>query len=598
MKSSTDMAVSPEEIFAELQSGRVFKEGIGNLGLYEQNRRNERFYVGDQWHGARCGGERPLVRHNVIKRIGEYKMAVIGANPVAVNYHAEGVPCTVAARDRIKAVREQLASDPMSGGDVLSALSREEAIHAVMSAMTDYFTTTAERIRFEQLKVQMLREAYVRGSAFLHVYWDPTIDTGLFADDARTVPVRGDVAAEVLDVENVYFGDPNTADIQSQPYVLIVQRKTPAQIEAMRDTHSRLDGEIRPDDDYGASAEAQHARKATLVTKLWKEYDRETGQCHVKAVQVCRGVTVRKPWDLGIRLYPLAGFTWEARKDCAYGDSEITYLIPNQIAINRMITASVWAVMMMGIPITVVNGDVVQGPVTNDPGQVLRVFGTAEDVQNCVRYVNPPQFSPKFDDNINSLIHNTLSQSGANDAALGDVRPDNTSAIIAVREAATLPLQNVQNRFYGFVEDFARVLAEFWVMYYGERRLKVVDENGVWYMPFRAEDYRPFIISAKIDVGAGSLWGEAQSVHTLDNLLKAQIITPKQYLERLPKGFVPDIDGLIEELTPAASAEESAQEDPIEAALPEEYRQQWAALPPEERDAWLQEALNPSTVMG
>ena len=594
MKASTGTAVSPEAIFAELESGRVYKEGLGSLGLFEQNRRNERFFVGDQWHGAKCGGERPLVRHNVIKRIGDYKMAVIGANPVAVNYHAEGVPYTLATREHIKAVRERIAKDPTAADTMMGALPKEEAIHAVMSAMTDYFTTTAERVRFDQLKVQVLREAYIRGCAFLHVYWDPTVDTGLFADDEQTVPVRGDVAAEVLDVENVYFGDPNNADIQTQPYLLIVQRKTPAQIEAMRDTRSRQDGEIRPDDDYGATEEASHARKATLVTKLWKEYDLETGQCHVMATQVCRGAVVRKPWNLGIRLYPLVGFTWESRKDCAYGDSEITYLIPNQIAINRMITASVWAVMMMGIPITVVNGDVVQGPVTNDPGQVIRVFGTPEDVQNCVRYVNPPQFSPKFDDNIHSLIKNTLSQSGANDAALGDVRPDNTSAIIAVREAATLPLQNVQNRFYGFVEDFARVLAEFWVMYYGERRLKVSDEHGIWYMPFRAEDYRSLLISAKIDVGAGSLWGEAQSVRTLDNLLSAQMITPKQYLERLPKGFVPDIDGLIEELDQPATAEEPSVSWDIAAELPQEARQQWESLSQEERDALLAQALNPS----
>jgi hypothetical protein len=36
---------------------------------------------------------------------------------------------------------------------------------------------------------------------------------------------------------------------------------------------------------------------------------------------------------------------------------------------------------------------------------------------------------------------NTMSCSGANDAALGDMRPENTSAIIALREITTLPLQ-------------------------------------------------------------------------------------------------------------------------------------------------------------
>ena len=42
---------------------------------------------------------------------------------------------------------------------------------------------------------------------------------------------------------------------------------------------------------------------------------------------------------------------------------------------------------------------------------------------------------------VQQMIAQTLTQSGANNAALGDVRPENTSAIIAVREAATMPLQ-------------------------------------------------------------------------------------------------------------------------------------------------------------
>lgn len=40
-----------------------------------------------------------------------------------------------------------------------------------------------------------------------------------------------------------------------------------------------------------------------------------------------------------------------------------------------MITASVWAVMMLGMPLTVVNQDIIPQPVTNDPGQILRVSG-------------------------------------------------------------------------------------------------------------------------------------------------------------------------------------------------------------------------------
>lgn len=87
-------AWEPAQMFAEYEAGRSFKAGLGKHGLYEQGKTNERFYVGDQWYGARCGNDRPLVRHNVIKRIGDYKMAVVSSNPVTVNYSVEGVPDT------------------------------------------------------------------------------------------------------------------------------------------------------------------------------------------------------------------------------------------------------------------------------------------------------------------------------------------------------------------------------------------------------------------------------------------------------------------------------------------------------------------------
>ena len=596
----------PEQIFAEYEAGRTFKSGLGRKGLYEQGKINERFYIGDQWHGARCGNDRPLVRHNVIKRIGDYKMAVVASNPVTVNYSVEGVPNTVGISDRARDERDAFAQGQISPQETMG-LPPEEELAVTMTALSDYFKTTAERVKFDDLKEQALRNAYVSGTGVLHTYWDDKIRTGLYADESGTTPIQGDIACEVLDIENVYFGDPNLYDVQAQPYIIIAQRKSVADLQREARRNGRSEAEIdaiKPDRDTGYMAgdmsedEPEDSRKATVLTKFWKEWAKD-GTCKIMASVAVRGATIRYRWDTKLRLYPLAVFRWERRRNCAYGESEITYLIPNQIAINRMLTASVWAVMMLGMPLTLVNGDVVNQPITNDPGQIIKINGTSEDMLNAVRYVNPPNFAPAFDNNIASLISNTLTQSGANDAALGDVRPDNTSAIVAVREAATMPMQTVQNRFYSFVEDVARVWAEMWVTMYGRRSLKIEDENGVWYMPFDGEKYRDLLISVKVDVGASTLWSEIQSVNTLDNLLASQIITPKQYLERLPKGSVPNLSGLIREMQEAQRAqEEAAMQAPeqqgidvqsIIDGLPPEYRQAFDSVPPEQQAAMLQE---------
>ena len=596
----------PEQIFAEYEAGRTFKSGLGRKGLYEQGKINERFYIGDQWHGARCGNDRPLVRHNVIKRIGDYKMAVVASNPVTVNYSVEGVPNTVGISDRARDERDAFAQGQISPRETMG-LPPEEELAVTMTALSDYFKTTAERVKFDDHKEQALRNAYVSGTGVLYTYWDDKIRTGLYADESGTTPIQGDIACEVLDIENVYFGDPNLYDVQAQPYIIIAQRKSVADLQREARRNGRSEAEIdaiKPDRDTGymagdrAEDEPEDSRKATVLTKFWKEWGKD-GACRILAAVAVRGAIIRPRWDTKLRLYPLAAFRWERRRNCAYGESEITYLIPNQIAINRMLTANVWAVMMLGMPLTLVNGDVVNQPITNDPGQIIEINGTSEDMLNAVRYVNPPNFAPAFDNNIASLISNTLTQAGANDAALGDVRPDNTSAIVAVREAATMPMQTVQNRFYSFVEDVARVWAEMWVTMYGRRSLKIEDENGVWYMPFDGEKYRDLLISVKVDVGASTLWSEIQSVNTLDNLLASQIITPKQYLERLPKGSVPNLSGLIREMQEAQRAqEEAAMQAPeqqgadvqsIIDGLAPEYRQAFDSVPPEQQAAMLQE---------
>lgn len=548
---------SPARIFDEYKRGKDFKDSMTERGMYEQNRINERFYIGDQWSGANCGDEKPLVRYNIIKRIGDYKMAMVGSADVAVNYSAEGVPNTKTIRKNVQSRRDEIRDS-----EDAAALMKQQDIPAVemtgivMASMSDYFKTTAERVKLNIIKNKALRKAYITGTGVLYTYWDDRVRTGLYADAAHKSPVVGDIRCEVLDIENVYFGDPNLDDVQEQPYIIIAQRKSVDEVKRAARRHGRkadvIDA-IHPDNetDYMAGnhveKEPRDAKKVTVLTKLYKEWDNDGKTYTLKAVEVVEGAVIRPAWDMKIRLYPIAKISWEEPANCIYGDSEVTHLIPNQITINRTIVAATQALIREGMPITLVNGDVIQQPITNDPGQVIPVYGTAEDIQNAVRYVQSPPFTPQFDNMVNSLIANTLTQSGANDAALGDMRPDNTSAIIAVREAATMPMQLLQNRFYSFIEDVARIWAEFWVSMYGKRMLKIEDESGEWYTPFDGDKYKDLIISARVDVGAAGLWSELQSRQTLDNMLKAGIIDPIQYLQRLPRGSVPDLGGLLQD---------------------------------------------------
>jgi hypothetical protein len=247
-------------------------------------------------------------------------------------------------------------------------------------------------------------------------------------------------------------------------------------------------------------------------------------------------------------MYPLAIFRFEERGGSAYGESEITHLIPNQIAINRMITASVWAGMTMGMPLMVVNGDTVTGEITNDPGQIIKIYGSNEDVAGAVKYITPPDFCSDFIGSVNNLIDNTLTQSGANAAALGDSDPNNASAIMALRNSALMPLNLLKNRFNSFIEQISRIWADFWLTQYGNRKIKIEDENGVWYLPFYAERYAGLCMNARVDVIEDSNISTGGRLEMLNLLYEKGIIDKAQYLKRLPVGTVPQMGELLDEI--------------------------------------------------
>ncbi|MBE6749895.1 MAG: hypothetical protein E7560_01865 [Ruminococcaceae bacterium] len=523
------MKQTPMEIFGEYQVGCNYKNSLGNRGLYEQSRINERFFIGDQWYGAKCGNERPLVRHNVIKRIGDYKMSQILSNAFNITYSADGIPSADYNEEEYKDI--SLLKD--SSAD-------EKEINYVMSAFGNYYNVASERVGLSTLHEKVLRRAFISGSAVLYTYWDSTVKTGFYVDDAKKTELKGDICCEVLDINDIVFADPYIEDVQKQPYIIISSRKDKESV--LRE--ARLNGadittlrQIEEDAQDG---------KLTVLTKLYKEYKAGTGYI-IKSVKVTENAIVRREFDTSLRLYPLALFSWERKNNCIYGESEITYLIPNQIAINRMITANVWSAMTTGMPIMVVNGDTVTDKISNDPGQIIKVFGSNEDVAGAVKYVSPPSFTKDFDNSINTLIENTLTQSGANEVALGDSKAENATALITMRDSALMPLQMIKNRFYVFCEDIARIWADFWLTHYGKRMLELKDSKGRRYIPFDAERYASLVVGAKVDVSSATVYNEREKAEMLVTLFEKGVINRAELIERLPKGLLSKSEDLLKE---------------------------------------------------
>lgn len=542
---------TPKKVFDEFKKITNYKDGIGKRGIAEQSKINERMFVGDQWYGAKCGENRPLVRRNIIKRIGEYKISTLLASQLAVNYTADGIP-----DNKLTASKKNEAIAALLSGKKILDFDESVDSAAVMNILSDYFTTTAERVKFLDKIGKAARNAYISGTGIAYTYWDNDIKTGLFADSRKTTPIMGDINFEILSVNNVCFGDPNNDDINSQPFIIVSQRKFYQDVKReakMNGIADDLIENIKPssalyNDNSGERGENElsDSKRVTVYTKFWKEYNENGNDFKIKAYRCTDKVTVKDEWDIGIKTYPFAKFTWENRESSIYGDSEITNIIPNQIAINRALTAELWHTMITGMPITLVNGDVITGDISNNAGEIIKIFGTSDDISNALKFVQPPSFAPQIQNVVSALARDTLFDSGATDAAIGQEKSDNASALIQMREAALMPMQVYQNRFYSFVEDIARIWADFWVNMYGKRAIKIRKNNDIFYVNLDADRYKNLVINARIDVGNATLWSQAVVVETLDSLLKAGIIDQIEYFERLPKGLIPDIGGLIE----------------------------------------------------
>lgn len=525
---------NPQNIFDEHSKAKSYKDSLGEAGLFEQARINELYMLGQQWEGIDIGDVAPKPVTNIIKQIIDYKIANIVSNPVDAMFSFEGVPYNVP--EEMRDSPDRIVGDLSGEGD--------QKLNAVADALTAHFKTIMERAQMDKMMQTGVRKAAISGSLVIYLPYNPRVLTGLTSPDGKT-PIKGGIEPELLNVENVDFGNPAQLDVQKQPYIIVSQMLEVKDIVRRGALNgipkSELEKVASDENEYTgnwntASKDGQ-AKQALMLTKFWRVYD-ENGDSSIWCTQVCKGVTILKSFDTKQKLYPIAIFQWEEREDCIYGHSEITSLIANQNSINRLSSVEIMSMLLTGVPKIAYNDEVITCEITNEPGQTIPISGMVGDVRQHIAYLNPAQTSPNWDNVQQALIENTKIIAGANQAGLGELRPENASAIIALREAATLPLQPMLTRFYAFYEDIARICGDIILNKYGVHSLKMTKNGNTYYVPFDSKDYKHLMLSVRVDVGASTLWSVSTIIATLNNLLMQNGITMLEYLERIPAGYI------------------------------------------------------------
>ena len=512
--------MTPERVGKEYSAGISFNSGID---LYDCVETNENFFIGKQWEGVQSNGL-PTPVFNFLKRVVLFSVANIST-------------------DNLKLWARAMSS---------SGERNTQTLELVADILNDQFASIFEHNSIGGRIREFTRNAAVDGDGCMYTYWDDTAETGQAS--------KGAIRTEVLMNTQVLFGNPNNRDVQSQPYIILERRMLLSEARKRAKRYGKDPDEIQPDNkDCGNNymdSMSGSGNKVTVLLRLWK--DDETGTVH--AYECTRQAEIRGDLDLGIKLYPLTWMNWDYIQDCYHGQALISQLLPNQKFVNKAFAMAMISLMTTAYPKIVY--DKTRIPKWDSRvGAAIGVNGG--DMNSIAKIIDPAQISPQIGQFIDLAVNYTQNFMGASDAALGDTRPDNTSAIIALQRASNAPLELVKLNMYESIEDLGRIYLDMMRVYYGTRYVQVKFlskqemnnqplgmslQNEEFNKPFDFSILNEIPMSLKLDVGASSYWSEITTVQTLDNLLMQGKIELVDYLERIPEGYVSKKQELIDKL--------------------------------------------------
>lgn len=510
-----------ELIWRRYASGVDFNS---RLDLEREVETNENFFIGKQWEGVNANGL-PTPVFNFLKRVTLFTVASVTTDNLKLN----------AAPIGSRADRGELYR-------LTNIINRE-------------FEAVFEHNDIGSLLREYMRNAAVDGDGCIYTRWDPELETGQAA--------RGGIVSEIVENTRVYFSDPNERRVQKQSWIVISRREAAEELRARAKDAGVRDWEsIRPDAEERSGLGAPKALtdgKATVLLYFYR--DRSTG--HICCVECTRDVELSR-CDMGITLFPITWLNWDYRQDNYHGQSLISGLIPNQIFINKLFAMSMISLMTTAYPKIVYDKTRIDRW-DNRVGAAIGVNGG--DVASVARIIDPAQISPQIAQFIELAVNYTQTFLGATPAALGDVRPDNTSAILALQRASSTPSELTKQNLYRSVEELGRIYLEFMAEYYGVRSVSApmprdIPEELSEFTGIRPGDeaecsfdfgvLRSCPMGIKLDVGASAYWSEIASMQTLDNLLMQGKIDVLDYLERVPDGYISRRQELLEKLKAAA----------------------------------------------
>ena len=524
---------------------------------------NIAFANGDQWRNV-TGEGLPKPVFNIIKRIKQFKIASLKSNNITINIQ----PMEYREVNQDKTMLNNIHISDLANAEIKNVL---------------------EKINFDGKSRELLSDAYDTGDMCLHFYFDMKKKPY----KQKYPQIAGEIDAEIIDGTNVMFGNANCRYVEKQPYIIIVGRDFVRNLQEEYKENNKsksLENEIVSDSDTNYQAgdnskvelEADKYGKALYILKYYRGKDGT-----IYANKSVKNVYIYKNKKLELDYYPIAFTNWETVKGSYHGRAETTGIIPNQIAINKMFAMVIYHLMLTAFPTAVYNADKVTQWSNEIGAQIpLTNLQVGESIRNVAGYLEPASMSGQIINAIELAMQYTKETLGISDASLGNINPQNTSAIIAVQKSNVVPLENVRASLYEFVEDCGRILVDMMSTYYGIRPIVITDGKNRSIEEFDFKQLKGMWLNIKADVGASTYYSEIASLQTLDNLLNAGKIEFIDYLKRIPDEILPKKEELIKKLegTDMRTGALYSLMAKFMEQLPSDIQQQLQTLPPEQME--------------
>ena len=512
------------------------------LGLTNQIPMNVDFYEGRQWAAkteATKDIPRPVV--NIVKFIVRNKESSIVGSPVSLVFTSNRNP-------------------------------------EMAQKLTEFNKTIENEMDMLSVRNKKVHEGIIKGTGVTHYYWDSEA-RGELGD------FEGGVRAEIIDPLNVFFANPQEQDEQKQKWIMIAARVEVTAAKAMLSDKYRKAGaeaDIVPDEAdliYTDEREQDGTELCTVLTRYYRKngevyYERavkgtmlhdgiamtplteddieaeedaennakngsktddiemDDGEDKLQDTPKKHGKKARKTFSL----YPISVYNYEPREKSIYGMGEVEEIIPNQKALNFIVSMQLLSIQNLAWGKWVVKeGALRKQKLNNSPGQVLTDY-TPYGVKGIQRTDDPPISAAPMQF-VDILLSVTRLVTGSTEVMTGEAQTSGQSgqAIANLQAQALKPIQELRDRYLQSCKKEARIIKLFYELFYDGKRFEYkTKDNNYAEETFSGTEMQDTLFDISIEAGSGTPYSETLTISLLTEYLSAGYIDYETYLELLP----------------------------------------------------------------